>query len=69
MPQDIPVFRERVNNAVARQGENADPDLLVLADFLNESEANALDMIAQGATFNFSDEIKARFQSLAPKIL
>jgi len=67
MPQDIPVFRERVNNAVARQGENADPDLLVLADFLNESEANALDMIAQGATFNFSDEIKARFQSLPPR--
>jgi len=67
MPQDIPVFRERVNNQVARQGENADPDLLVLADFLNESEANALDMIAQGATFNFSDEIKARFQSLPPR--
>jgi len=67
MPSDIPAFRERINTKVAQDGKDAKPDLLALADFLNGSEANVFDMIAQGATFNFSDEIKARFQSMPPR--
>ena len=67
MPSDIPAFRERINNKVAQDGKDAKPDLLALADFLNGSEANVFDMIAQGATFNFSDEIKAKFQNMPPR--
>ena len=68
MPSDIPALRQKANNLVAQRGKDAGTDLLSLADFLNESEANALDMVAQGATFNFSDEIKAKFQGMPPRL-
>jgi len=52
---DISTFREKTNAKVAKQGENASPDLIELANFLNEAESSAMQMVAQGATFNFSD--------------
>jgi hypothetical protein len=63
----IPVYRERINAEVARKGENASDELIYIADFLNSANAGALDMIAQGATFNFSDEIGAKFQRNFPQ--
>ena len=63
----IPVYRERINAEVARKGENASDELIYIADFLNSANAGALDMIAQGATFNFSDEIGAKFQKNFPQ--
>ena len=63
---DIPMYQAQINNKLAMEGEDASPDLLELANFLNGVEANAFDMVAQGATFNFSDEIKSKFSSYPP---
>lgn len=64
---DISTFREKTNAKVAKQGENASPDLIELANFLNEAESSAMQMVAQGATFNFSDELSAPFQGTFPR--
>ena len=59
-------FRGSVNRKVAQQGENASKELLFLADFLNSAEADFGNMVMQGATFNFSDEIASKFQRKVP---
>ena len=64
---DISLFREKTNAKVAKQGKNASPDLIQLANFLNEAESSAFQMAAQGATFNFSDELTAPLQGTFPK--
>jgi len=64
---DIPRYRERINAEVARKGDNASEELIFLSDFLNSANAGVLDMIGQGATFNFSDEIGAKFQGKVPQ--
>jgi len=63
---DVPMYQAQINNKLAQDGEDASPDLLELANFLNSAEAGALDMVAQGATFNFSDEMKSKFSSYPP---
>jgi hypothetical protein len=64
---DIPRYRERINAEVAKKGDDASEELIYLADFLNSANAGVLDMIGQGATFNFSDEIGAKFQGNVPQ--
>ena len=64
---DISLFREKTNAKVAKQGKNASPDLIQLANFLNEAESSAMQMAAQGATFNLSDELTAPLQGTFPK--
>jgi hypothetical protein len=64
---DISLFREKTNAKVAKQGKNASPDLIQLANFLNEAESSAFQMAAQGATFNLSDELTAPLQGTFPK--
>jgi hypothetical protein len=59
-------LRGSVNRKVAQRGENASEELLFLADFLNSAEADFGNMVMQGATFNFSDEIAAKFQRKVP---
>jgi len=65
--ESIPIYRERINAKVAQQGEDASDELVYIADFLNSANAGALDMVGQGATFNFSDEIGAKFQKDFPQ--
>jgi hypothetical protein len=64
---DIELYREQVNAQMSRQGENASPDLVQLYNFLNEAESSALQMAAQGATFNFSDELTAPYFGTFPR--
>ena len=59
-------FRGGVNRKVAQQGENASKELLFLADFLNSAEADFGNMVMQGLSFNFSDEIASKFQRKVP---
>jgi phosphopantetheinyl transferase (holo-ACP synthase) len=65
--ESIPIYRERINAEITKKGENASDELIYISDFLNSANAGALDMIAQGATFNFSDEIGAKFQKNFPQ--
>jgi hypothetical protein len=64
---DISLFREKTNAKVAKQGKDASSDLIELANFLNEAESSAMQMAAQGATFNFSEELTAPLQGTFPK--
>ena len=64
---DIGLYREQINAQMSRQGENASPDLVELYNFLNEAESSALQMAAQGATFNFSDELTAPYFGTFPR--
>jgi hypothetical protein len=64
---DISLFREKTNAKVAKQGKDASSDLIGLANFLNEAESSAMQMAAQGATFNFSEELTAPLQGTFPK--
>jgi|9_EtaG_2_1085328.scaffolds.fasta_scaffold01183_7 hypothetical protein len=65
--ENIPLYREKINAEVAKRGEDASQQLIFLADFLNSANAGFGDMVAQGATFNFSDEIAAKFQGKVPQ--
>ena len=67
--ENIPLYREQINAEVAKRGEDASQQLIFLADFLNSANAGFGDMVGQGATFNFSDEIAAKFQDKVPQNL
>ena len=64
---DIGLYREQINARVAKQGKDASPDLMQVHNFLQDAQSSALQMAAQGATFNFSDELTAPLQGTFPK--
>ena len=74
-PKRIRGFKRHLNSQISKgttydengvpNYANVNPDRLEMAKFLNNSEASALDFMAQGATFGFSDEVKGML-SLMP---
>ena len=63
--QDVAKLKDALNTKIASVGiENANPDYVELARFLNEAEGSALDFAMQGASFGFSDEIMGSLSSL-----
>ena len=64
-PARIEQLKTALNLQIAKLGEDAvGQDIVELAKFLNSVEGSALDFVAQGATFGFSDEIAGNFSSL-----
>lgn len=64
---DIGLYREQINARVAKQGKDASPDLMQVHNFLQDAQSSAFQMAAQGATFNFSEELGAPIFGTFPK--
>ena len=74
-PKTINNLKVRLNNDIANNTiydesgipdySKINPDRLEMAKFLNNADASALDFMAQGATFGFSEEVKG-FLSTMP---